>query len=176
MRVQRDIPTYVTSAGVDRTNLRQYIDAYMKRHGLSCKCIRCREIGRTKKRLRVKKIRISVMHYEASGGSEFFISAGNSDQIAGFCRLRFPSQYLRKEITLDSALLRELHVYGEAAVIGKRGRVQHRGLGKELLKTAEQVAKTYNRNKMVVISGIGVREYYRKLGYRREGGYMVKRL
>ena len=94
--------------------------------------------------------------------------------IIGFCRLRFPSQFLRPEITETSALIRELHVYGTATAIGDGGVVQHQGWGKKLMQKAEQIAKEYGKNKMVVISGVGVREYYRKLGYKKEGQYMVK--
>ncbi len=174
MRVQRDIPTYATSAGVDRTNLRQYIQEIMKKNGTRCRCIRCREIGRSGKPL--GHIKIEEMQYEASKGDEFFISAVSGDNIAGFCRLRFPSMYLRKEIGAKSALLRELHVYGLAMGIGRKGPVQHRGLGRKLLLKAEKIALANDKNKMVVISGIGAREYYRRHGYRREGPYMVKRI
>jgi elongator complex protein 3 len=175
MRVQRDIPTFMTEAGVGMTNLRQYIEKVMKKNKAKCECIRCRE---PKGRKISNKIEASVIYYEASNGNEFFISADDvkNDIILGFCRLRFPSQFLRKEINEDSALIRELHVYGEAAAIGKKGKVQHKGIGKKLLETAEETAKTYNRSKMVVISGIGAREYFRKLGYKREGPYMVKKL
>ncbi len=73
-------------------------------------------------------------------------------------------------------MIRELHVYGEAAQIGKKGKVQHKGIGKELIKKAEETAKTYYKKKMIIISGIGAREYFKKLGYRKEGPYMVKNL
>lgn len=173
MRVQRDIPTYATEAGVDRTNLRQYIHEMMKREDIKCRCIRCREIGRGKKH---GKVKIKWSHYSASLGDEFFISAEDKENLYGFCRLRFPSQFLRKEISKDSALVRELHVYGTAAAVGSKGDVQHMGLGKALLKKAEEIAKTYYKKKMVVISGVGVRGYYRKLRYKKEGYYMVKKL
>lgn len=175
MRVQRDIPTFITEAGVDRTNLRQYINELIKKKKVKCNCIRCREPG--KKKIS-KKIEMKTMHYIASEGNEFFISIEDvkNDIILGFCRLRFPSQFLRKEITRDSALIRELHVYGEPAAIGKAGDVQHRGIGKALLVAAEDIAKTYYKKKLIVISGIGARNYYRKQGYKREGVYMVKGL
>ena len=135
-----------------------------------------------------------MVHYEASNGNEFFISAEDTknDIILGFCRLRFPNRFLRKEINEDTALIRELHVYWEAAAIGKpqkskisgkletslkfptKGVIQHKGIGKKLLKAAEETAKMYYKNKMVVISGIGARPYYAKLGYKKEGPYMVK--
>ena len=174
MRIQRDIPTYMTSAGVDKTNLRQYVDELTKKKKIRCNCIRCREIGRAKK---TGKPFIDTIHYNASGGVEFFISAVDKyNNLYGFCRLRFPSENLRKEITDDSALIRELHVYGPAAGIGEKGEVQHKGIGKGLLAEAEKIAKNYYKSKIVVISGIGVREYYKKLGYKAEGPYMAKNL
>jgi elongator complex protein 3 len=188
MRIQRDIPTFMTSAGVDRTNLRQIVDDIMKKKKIKCKCIRCREIGRYNGKINDKKIKIKTIHYPASHGNEFFIAAEFKDYIVGFCRLRFPFSFLRKEITQDSALIRELHVYGTATSIGEKVDVQHkgagnkfpeplqhRGIGKRLLEEAETIAKTYYKNKMVVISGVGVRGYYRKLGYRLEGAYMIKK-
>ena len=182
MRVQRDIPDFMISAGPKLTNLRQYIQEKMKKLGLKCKCIRCREIGRSGLK-KIGKLDYKVLIYEASKGSEFFISAECKKWIVGFCRMRFPSECLRKEITERSALIRELHVYGTAMPIGKTVdsdrlaiQVQHKGVGKRLMSIAEQLAKENGKNKMVVISGIGVREYYRKLGYRKEGVYMVKKI
>ena len=95
----------------------------------------------------------------------------------GFCRLRIPYKPFRKEITNKSAGIRELHVYGSAAPLGEKGIIQHRGFGRKLLRKAEKAAKEgYDKNKMLIISGIGAREYYRKFGYRRKGVYMIKRL
>ncbi len=172
MRVQRDIPTMMTESGVDRTNLRQYIhDKKVK-----CKCIRCREPKL--KQVNLKKTEIIVRGYPASDGVEFFISLEDvkNDIIVGFCRLRFPSGFLRDEINSESALIRELHVYGVATAIGKEKHLQHKGIGKVLLKEAEDICKTYYKNKIVVISGVGARNYYRKLGYKRDGPYMVKKI
>jgi elongator complex protein 3 len=174
MRVQRDIPTEQTEAGVDKTNLRQMISQQMKKQGTSCRCIRCREI----KGEAIKgKVELKVNEYLASGGTEYFISLENNDKLIGFCRLRFPSQALRKEITADSALIRELHVYGTSIALGTKGGgqdVQHKGFGKRLLKEAETIAKKAGKKKMVIISGVGVRDYYRKLGYKKEGPYMAR--
>lgn len=174
MRIQRDIPTYMTEAGVGRTNLRQYVEQEMKKKGIKCRCIRCREIGRAKKV--PKTVAINTTHYTASKGTEFFISADAGDYLMGFCRMRFPHEFLRKEITEESSLIRELHVYGQAVAIGteEKEKAQHKGIGSILLATAEEIASTYYKKKMVVISGVGVREYYRKRGYRKEGPYMVK--
>ena len=173
MRVQRDIPTKVTESGVDRTNLRQYIHERMEKHGFKCRCIRCREI----KDKEIKgKVELKINNYSASDGEEYFISVENKDRIIGFCRLRFPSQSLRKEIPLNSALIRELHVYGSAARIRGEGRVQHKGFGRKLLITAENIARKAGKKKIIVISGVGVRGYYRKLGYKKQGPYMVKNI
>ena len=83
---------------------------------------------------------------------------------------------LRKEINDESAIIRELHVYGEAAELGKKGKVQHKGLGKQLLDEAEKLAKNYWKNKIIVISGVGARNYYKKFGYKKQGVYMVKKI
>jgi elongator complex protein 3 len=173
MRVQRDIPTPQTTSGVDRTNLRQYLDEELKKKGIACRCIRCREIGRKPAHGEVKYRTIA---YEASLGQEFFIAAEIEDSLVGFCRVRFPFSPDRKEITTDSALLRELHVYGQATGLGKEGEVQHKGVGRKLMEIAENLAQEHGKKKMVVISGIGVREYYYNLGYVKEGPYVVKGL
>ncbi|MBC8444425.1 tRNA uridine(34) 5-carboxymethylaminomethyl modification radical SAM/GNAT enzyme Elp3 [Candidatus Woesearchaeota archaeon] len=174
MRVQRDIPTYATSAGVSQTNLRQSMHQLMEKKQIKCNCIRCRE----PKKENLFKPTTIIRIYKASNGTEFFISSEDTkkNKLLGFCRLRLPASSLRKEITKDSALIRELHIYGAATGIGKSGKVQHKGLGKSLLKKAEQIAKQNNKNKIVVISGVGVRNYYKKLGYKKQGPYMVKKL
>lgn len=172
MRVQRDIPTKVTSAGVDKTNLRQYVDRKLKEKGIVAGDIRAREV----KKRKIGDVTINAQEYLAAGGKELFISADDERSLIGFCRMRYPSAQLREEITTDSALIRELHVYGQAIAIGSEGDVQHKGFGRQLLEKAEDIAKKDGKTKMVVISGVGVREYYRKLGYKREGPYMVKRL
>jgi len=173
MRVQRDIPTKLSRDGVDKNNLRQVVEELMKKKRLHCRCIRCREIKGDK----IVSPKLVVRKYEASGGLEIFISIETkADKIVGFCRLRLPGEALRSEIPPDSALIRELHVYGTAIAIGMEGEIQHRGFGKQLMKEAEKLAKEHGRKKMVVISGVGVRAYYRKLGYKKEGPYMVKKL
>jgi elongator complex protein 3 len=169
MRIQRDIPTKCTVAGIDRTNLRQMLKEYMDKHKLHCNCIRCNEI-----KSKIARPKLIVEEYKASNGKEFFISVKQKNEIIGFCRLRFPSQSLRAEITKDSAILRELHVYGNAIALKEKGNVQHRGFGKQLLKKAEEICKQNNRSKLLIISGIGAREYYKKQGYKQDGPYVSK--
>src|SRR3989344_901575 len=177
MRVNRDIPTYVTSAGIDRTNLRQYVQQLQQEKSIVCNCIRCREIGR---KGWSGNSRVTVMEYEGSSGQEFFISAEDpgNDALIGFCRMRFPSQQLREEVTPATAIIRELHVYATAVAIGNapddKEKMQHRGFGKKLMTAAEELAKKSGKDKMLVISGVGAREYYKKLGYDYDGPYMGK--
>ena len=175
MRVQRDIPTYATVSGVDRTNLRQYVDELAREKGVISRDIRAREIMAGEI---LGEPALVVRDYEASGGREFFISMEADDTLLGFVRLRLPPRSLHPAITPSSALIRELHVYGQAVMIGKKehGRAQHKGFGKRLMAKAESIGKAHGRDKMVVISGIGAREYFRRLGYGREGPYMVKAL
>ena len=178
MRVNRDIPTNVTSAGIDRTNLRQYVRQLQEKKGIVCNCIRCREVGRSKK---FGTVEITVEEYKASEGTEFFIAAedGENNVLMGFCRMRLPSQCMKEEITRETAIIRELHVYSSAVSIGnvpKEKQVQHRGYGRKLLGKAERIAAGKGMKKMLVLSGIGAREYYRKLGYSTEGAYVGKAL
>jgi len=173
-RIQRDVPTKMWEDGVDRTNFRQYM---FDNYTVVCRCIRCREPKG--KKINWDKIEIKINEYEASRGKEFFISFEDveNDLLIGFCRLRFPAEFLRSEITSTSALIRELHVYGTATAIGNEGVVQHKGYGRKLMAKAEEIALENGKDKMVVISGVGVKEYYdKKLGYSKEGPYMVKEL
>lgn len=177
MRINRDIPSTVIHDGVLNTNLRQIVENKVKEKGIKCKCIRCREpMG---KEVDYKSIKIKEHYYKSSGGKEVFISIEdtNNNIIIGFCRLRKPYKPFRPEITSASAGIRELHVYGKATPLGEEGKVQHRGYGKILMEKAEKVAKeVLGCDKLLVISGIGVRDYYKKLGYNRDGPYMSKNI
>lgn len=129
------------------------------------------------KSLDFDKLEFKELYYEASKGKEFFIFCEIEDSLVGFCRLRFPFEILRKEINEKTALIRELHVYSNALGLNERSdeSLQHRGIGIKLMKIAEEIALKNGKNKLLVISGIGVREYYaKKLGYRKEGSYMAK--
>jgi elongator complex protein 3 len=162
LRVQRDIPTYQTAAGVDMTNLRQYIH---EKFEVKCRCIRCREPKNEK--IDLKNVIIKIRKYLASEGKEYFISVedANEELLLGFCRLR---------IFEGNAGIRELHVYGAATGIGEKGLIQHKGFGKKLLSEAERIVKEEGIKKVTVISGIGVKDYYQRLGYKKEGVYVVK--
>jgi elongator complex protein 3 len=173
MRIQRDIPTNATSAGVNKTNLRQYVDKICENKEIKIRDIRAREI---RKDNITEKPKIIVREYKASNGKEFFISMEANDKILGFTRLRFIERSLHPLLTLKTGIIRELHVYGTAVNISGKGKVQHTGIGKRLLEKAETISKINGKNKIVIISGIGVREYYKKLGYTKKEPYMIKKL
>ncbi|MDS0283181.1 tRNA uridine(34) 5-carboxymethylaminomethyl modification radical SAM/GNAT enzyme Elp3 [Haloarcula onubensis] len=178
-RVQRDIPADFIEGGVWKSNLRQLAWKEMEKHGWTCDCIRCREAGHSDEV--AENVDLDVMTYEACGGTEKFISFEDfeSDVLVGFCRLRFPDDPVRRELQ-DAALVRELHVYGNSVGLGQSAGDddhQHRGYGQRLLAKAEELARDAGFSKIAVISGIGVREYYReKLGYKQDGPYVSKRL
>jgi elongator complex protein 3 len=193
-RLIRDIPNPSIAAGNKISNLREVVAAEMARRGLACKCIRCREVGhqignsarkgalQTKRSLTAASPKFSVRKYKASNGTEYFISfeSPNKKILYAFVRLRIPNFSIEPILPelKDAALIRELHTYGHLVPIDKNspGATQHLGLGKKLMAEAENIARKSGLKKMAVISGIGVREYYKKLGYQKEGTYMVKNL
>ncbi|MFA6268990.1 MAG: tRNA uridine(34) 5-carboxymethylaminomethyl modification radical SAM/GNAT enzyme Elp3 [archaeon] len=183
MRVNRDIPSTVISAGVMKTNLRQLVEEELHKSGKKCNCIRCREAGLQSRGGGVvdfEDAKLNTTFYNASMGEEAFISFESKNSLFGFVRLRKPASPFMKEITPKTALVRELHVYGKAVPVGEKGgeNIQHQGLGKELMEEATRVAKErFDSNKMVVISGLGVRDYYRKnFNYKNDGVYVSKKI
>jgi len=177
-RLIRDIPSQDIIAGSEISNLRQDIQRTMKKRNLSCNCIRCREI---KQGNFDKKIQLVERKYLASEGKEIFLSFEDEKKkhIYALLRLRLPSNknHYIKEIS-GAALIRELHTYGDVLPLREKKEkiTQHKGLGKKLMKTAEKIAQEKGYKKIAVISGIGVRQYYRNLGYRLQGTYMIKSL
>ncbi len=191
MRIDRDIPTTLIAAGVEKSNLRQLVEQRCRELGIACRCLRCREAGlkaRTGFRFDWTDVKLVRRDYEASKGKEVFLSFevppagggdGSDEALLGFLRLRLPHAPWRREITTDTAGVRELHVYGEQLPVHlrKENAVQHRSFGKQLLAEAERIAKEeWGCKKLLVISGVGVREYYAKQGFGRDGVYMGKKL
>ncbi len=165
-RVVRDIPAESILAGNRITNLRQIL----QQRGVRCECIRCREIRGED--FDTKQVELFRKEYEASGGREIFLSFEADGKLISLLRLRF----LENE---SFAIIRELHTFGVEVGISKGvGNSQHRGFGKKLIREAEKLARKNGLQKLKIISGIGVREYYRKLGYTldREKIYMEKKL
>ncbi len=178
-RIQRDIPSPQIIAGVKKSNIRQLARQRLEERGQRCRCIRCREVGHNMlkgRQVDPDSIELTMESYEACGGMEHFIAFEDvsNDILIGFLRLRFPCDPHRKELE-DAALVRELHVYGSLVPPGQAAGVtdwQHRGYGEKLLGHAKELARNQGYRKLSVISGIGVREYYRKFGYYRDGVYM----
>lgn len=173
IRVIRDIPASDILVGSRTSNLRQVL-AQQK---TLCRCIRCREI----RDLTPQKTELITRVYQVNGGTEYFFSIEDpaQDKLIGLCRLFLSQPNLPKIFPAleNAAIIRELHVYGTHTPIGtaKRG-VQHIGFGRQLLTAAEDLAKTNGYKSITVISGIGVRDYYRKHGYRLTDTYLTKKL
>ena len=172
-RITRDIPSQRILVGAAKiSNLRQIIAREMEREGWQCRCIRCREVR--EKYEPKEKLYLYRQDYDASGGREIFLSFENKNRtkLYSLLRLRITSQ--------NKATVREIHTYGQLYPL--RGRValispQHKGLGKKLIKEAEKIAKKeFGLNKIAVISGVGVRNYWKKLGYKLKDTYMIKNL
>ncbi|MBU0612772.1 tRNA uridine(34) 5-carboxymethylaminomethyl modification radical SAM/GNAT enzyme Elp3 [Patescibacteria group bacterium] len=179
-RLFRDIPKQSISGGMKITNIRQIIQNELKHEEKFCRCIRCREARGMK--VSQKNVKLVKRVYKASGGTEIFLSYESKDYstIFAFCRLRFPKDKNKDHYICalqNASLLRELHTYGEMIPLStKKGRTQHIGFGKRLMDEAEKLSKKNGYKKIAVISGIGVRDYYRKLGYQLEDEYMVKKI
>ena len=183
MRIQRDIPSTLIEAGVKKSNLGELVYNNLEKEHITCQCIRCREIGhkKTSREYSLDDFELFSEKYTACEGEEHFLSIEdiNEESIAGFLRLRLPSKnHFRDEITDATALIRELHVYGNMIKIGgKNPKIgQHTGFGERLLKEAESIAIDNGKEEMAIISGIGTRNYYRKFSYEKVGPYMKKRL
>ncbi len=181
-RIQRDIPARFIEAGVRKSNLRQLVEEFMEKRGLKCRCIRCREVGHMESDgVDVKESEAEMIErkYEASGGTEYFISYESleKDVLFGFLRFRIPSEEFSPAL-VQAGIVRELHVYGGLVPLGKKpyDEWQHRGFGKNLLKRAEEIAREEGCKKIAIISGVGVRDYYRRFGYRKRGYYMMKNM
>ncbi len=174
-RIQRDIPAKLIVAGSRHSNFRQLAQNRLRESGKRCRCIRCREIGRLPSDAESV---LRTLTYECCGGQEQFISAVSGDSLIGFARLRFPSTDFSFELE-GAALIRELHIYGSIVPLGKNGEndeYQHRNYGSLLLAHAEGIARDAGFRRVAIMSGIGVRPYYRKHGYVRTGPYMTKEL
>ena len=179
MRVQREISPKEIIAGPKSGNLRQIVHQNLAKQGLSCKCIRCREAGLTNKKTDNGDVKLTRIDYDSSGGKEVFLSyEDKNESIYGFLRLRKPStEAHRDEINDDTCIVREIHVYGKSLKLGEKetDEIQHSGLGKNLMKEAEKISKEeFDAKKILVISAVGTREYYQKLGYSLYGPYMSK--
>ena len=190
-RITRDIPSqYIIEGGAKISNLRQIVQEKMKNENLKCKCIRCREIR--EKYDPKEKVYLFRKDYKASEGKEIFLSFENKNRtkLFSFLRLRIPLKGHNRVTTVtkvcpillvlkNAALIREIQTFGEVVPPHQIwwGAPQHRGFGKKLIKEAEKIVKKeFGLRKIAVISGVGVRDYFKKLGYRLKTTYMTKEI
>lgn len=184
-RIQRDIPMPLVSSGVEHGNLRELALARMADLGLVCRDVRTREVGIQGIHFKINPEEVELIRrdYVANEGWETFLSYEDAQQdiLVALLRLRLAGEgagMVRKEMAnVRCSLVRELHVYGSVVPVHERdpGKFQHRGYGTLLMEEAERIAREeHGSQKVVVISGVGTRHYYRKLGYQLEGPYMVK--
>jgi len=192
-RIVRDIPESYDLLGNHMTNRRDILHKMMDKRGIKCHCIRCREPKNKKEAIeKFTTGEYNIIEYESCGGTEYFISFDSKDKeyIYGFCRLRLSEKSgwikqikprTRRETKEDrteidvnlfpdlnnTALIRELHVYGNMNPVSSNlNNIQHKGVGKTLMGMAENIAFDNGYTRIAVISGVGVQEYYKnKLGY-----------
>jgi len=179
-RIIRDISGHYILGGYSQqyTNLRQILKEDMRKNNWECKCIRCREIKDNK--YDERDVKLKIYKYKSSNEDEYFISYETEKYLIGFIRLRlvFNENIKRLSILNGCAYIRELHIYSTLSNVGEINEysIQHKGYGKLLVKKAEEIAKENKFEKMAIIAGTGVRNYYRKLGYILEETFMIKRI
>ncbi|KAL6927701.1 Elongator subunit [Hanseniaspora valbyensis] len=183
-RVQRDIPMPLVTSGVDNGNLRELALARMKDFGTTSRDIRTREVGIQEIHSKIQPDQVELIRrdYYANGGWETFLAYEDPKQdiLIGLLRLRKASKKYtyRKEFTKQkTSIIRELHVYGSVVPLHSRDprKFQHQGFGTLLMEEAERIAREeHGSEKISVISGIGVRNYYSRLGYELDGPFMSK--
>ncbi|MFO7678249.1 MAG: tRNA uridine(34) 5-carboxymethylaminomethyl modification radical SAM/GNAT enzyme Elp3 [Thermoplasmatota archaeon] len=185
-RIQRDVPAQMIEEGVKKSNLRQYVQDEMHNNLSSCRCIRCREIGHASLKNMIDLADISVSYtrydYQASNGTEIFLCLEDKkrDVLIGYLRLRdivCPHRYeLQKQPCM---IIRELKILGRELSLGKRTQesLQHRGYGKQLIEHAQKIcSEEFDKKRLFVLSGVGVKQYYRLLGFSDNGYFLSKSL
>ena len=178
-RIMRDIPAQYVAAGSIASHLRQVVQRELKRRGLACHCIRCREVRGEK--VDPDDLRIDEFAYTTDATVEHFLSyVTGRGKVAGFLRLSIAKPDVPRAEILDelhgAAVIREVHVYGPALELGaaSRGEAQHLGLGARLIERAAEIAHAAGAGRMAVISAIGTRAYYRKQGFELGDLYMTR--
>jgi elongator complex protein 3 len=176
-RVIRDIPGTDIVVGNKATNFRQLVENELERRGEKSRDIRAREVRFAK--VNAGELHLDDLSYASSCSEERFLQFIDDERsIAGFLRLSLPTQQgapLTPELD-GAAIIREVHVYGQAVGIGAEspGRAQHAGLGTQLIERAVEIAKAHGYARLAVISAIGTREYYRRRGFSDEGLYQIR--
>lgn len=178
-RIQRDIPSRLIAAGVRTSNVRELALKRLAESGRRCLCLRCREPGR-RDSPPPEAFQLTSHRYEAAGGWERFLAFEDpaTDLVVGFLRLRFPSDGTPGG--LEAPVIRELKVLGREIPVGRaaerRDDYQHRGFGQRLLAEAERLARAEGARRLYVMSAVGTRPYYERLGFERVGPHLAKPL
>ncbi len=185
-RVLRDIPATKVFAGPKKSDLREYAQRHLVESGRKCRCIRCREVGhqiRKGTHPSLDDIELVRREYDASGGKEIFLSYEDTSQdiILGFLRLRHPSKdrLISGVEEKPFSIIRELHIYGSIVGIGYNPKQvsdwQHKGYGSKLIEEAVTISRDEAESELLLVtSGIGVREYYAKRGFKKLDPYMSR--
>ena len=174
-RIIRDIPNINILGGNKNVNLRQKL---LSRNDIDCKCIRCREVKNNTRN--IDDAELFVREYNGVNSTEYFISFESPDNkiLYGLLRLRINhtnNDLIYPELE-NCSFIRELHVYGSIVKHDSKKTkvIQHRGFGKKMMKKAEEISYLNNVDRVAIISGVGVREYYENIGYKLEKDYMIK--
>ncbi|MBL8131370.1 MAG: tRNA uridine(34) 5-carboxymethylaminomethyl modification radical SAM/GNAT enzyme Elp3 [Anaerolineae bacterium] len=167
-RIVRDIPSTDIVAGNKFTNFRQIAEEALARQGERSRDIRAREIRQ--QQVALEDLHLDELRYSVSTGEEVFLQMITEQrEIAGFLRLFLPAPTLApiSEALRGAAVIREVHVYGQAVEIGESaaGRAQHSGLGTRLIERAVEISRAAGYDALAVISAVGTREYYRRRGF-----------
>lgn len=186
-RVIRDIPSTDIVEGNKLTNFRQIAEQKLEKAGKKSVDIRAREIKNII--FDQSKLRLEEVKYKTSTSNEIFLQYVIDDKkneiddsaktkIVAFLRLSLPIKNGFISELENSAIIREVHVYGTVVDIGKQRdeKAQHLGLGKKLVKRAMEISKENNFGKLAVISAVGTREYYKQRGFKSGELYQIMKL
>lgn len=188
-RMIRDISATDILVGNKHTNLRQMVEQELAAEDVASRVqeIRFREINQ--QQVRAAELTLQDFTYTTAVSDEHFLQWVTADnKIAGFCRLSLPHwdkltsgacDVAANELLVQpgQAMIRELHVYGQALSLGSEGMsAQHQGLGQKLLAKASSIAADAGYTSLNVISSIGTRTYYRAQGFTDAGLYQQKSL
>lgn len=175
-RIIRDIPSTEIEGGNKTTNLREVVEYKLRVEGRSNGNIRAREVKNEK--ITNDQLKMDIVKYDTTGATEYFLQYITAERkIAGFLRLSIPESLDNQVIPElnNSAIIREVHVYGPSLELSKdsSGQAQHLGLGTKLIEKAKEIAKENGFSKLGVISAIGTREYYEKRGFKLNKLYQI---
>jgi elongator complex protein 3 len=174
-RVIRDIPGTDIVTGNKLTNFRQIVEDTLKKRGQRSPDIRAREIRQAQ--VAPEALNLDELWYESSMSDEVFLQyITDTREIAAFLRLSLPTTPPLTDELDGAAMIREVHVYGQALGIGEteQGRAQHAGLGTRLIERAAEIARERGYARLAVISAVGTRGYYRKRGFADGRLYQVR--